>query len=246
MTNILLQNLSITVLYCSVVRPRFTVHLNRALLKKVLRWGMPLSASLLWRFYDNSDYLVVGKLLGAPALGAYTMAFRLATMVNDKISSAVNRVTFPSFSAMQDDIRGVIDHWLSVTRKLAWINFPLLVAIAMNADDFISVFLGPKWQSAAPLVKYLCVVVSENLEPGDRQPAQRPGPDGSGIPNHRFERYIASGGVPDRLPERFGHRRLHCMVHRVPPDLGLSYLPRNPRGRDWLWRLPAQHQGSYS
>ncbi len=42
--------------------------------------------------------------------------------------------------------------------QVGWINFPLLVAIAMNADDFISVFLGPKWQSAAPLVKYLCVV----------------------------------------------------------------------------------------
>jgi O-antigen/teichoic acid export membrane protein len=157
--NILIQNLAQTVLYCWIVRPRFTLRIDRALLKKVISWGMPLAgSSLLFRFYDNSDYLVIGKLLGAPALGAYTLAFRLATMVNDKISSVVNRVSFPSFSAMQDDVDSVVRHWLSVTRKLAWLNFPVLVAIAMNAEDFISIFLGPKWQQAGPLVKYLCVV----------------------------------------------------------------------------------------
>jgi teichuronic acid exporter len=158
-TNILLQTLSTTVLYCSIVRPRFTLHIDRMLLKKVIGWGMPLAGSgLLWRFYDNSDYLIIGKLLGAPALGGYTLAFRLATMVNDKISSVVNRVSFPSFSAMQDDVDRVIQHWLSVTRKLAWLNFPILVVVALNIEDFISIFLGPKWQPAGPLVKYLCVV----------------------------------------------------------------------------------------
>lgn len=158
-TNILIQTLATTLLYCSIVHPRFTLQIDRMLLKKVIRWGMPLAGSgLLWRFYDNSDYLIIGKLLGAPALGAYTLAFRLATMVNDKISSVINRVSFPSFSAMQDSLDSVIQHWLSVTRKLAWVNFPVLVAIALNTEDFISIFLGPKWQQAAPLVKYLCVV----------------------------------------------------------------------------------------
>ena len=157
--NILLQNVSTTALYCSVVHPRFTLRMDRALIKKVLHWGMPLTgASVLWRFYENSDYLIIGRLLGAPALGAYTLAFRLATVVNDKISTVVNRVSFPSFSAMQDDVDSVVQHWLSLTRRVAWFNFPLLAVIALNVEDFVALFLGPNWRVAAALVKYLCVV----------------------------------------------------------------------------------------
>ncbi|HYM06358.1 MAG TPA: lipopolysaccharide biosynthesis protein [Terriglobales bacterium] len=157
--NILLQASLLTVFFCWMVRPRFSWHIDRPALRKVLRWALPLTgSSLLWQFYENSDYLVVGKLLGASPLGQYTVAFRLATVANDKISSVINRVSFPSFAAMQDDLKSVIEHWLSVTRKLGLLNFPLLVALAMNAEDFISVVLGAKWLPAAALVKFLCVV----------------------------------------------------------------------------------------
>ncbi|HKW98492.1 MAG TPA: lipopolysaccharide biosynthesis protein [Bryobacteraceae bacterium] len=158
-TNILLGALLQTILFCSMLRPRFSLHMDGQLLKKVLHWGLPYTgATLLWQFYDNADYLIIGKLLGSAPLGLYTLGFRLATVANDKISSVINRVTFPSFSAMQDDLQAVSSHWLSVTHKLALLNFPLLCALAVNAEDFISLVLGPKWLPAVPIVQLLCVV----------------------------------------------------------------------------------------
>jgi O-antigen/teichoic acid export membrane protein len=157
--NILLGGLLQTALFCWVVRPRFTLRIDWSVLKRVLRWGLPLTGgSLLWQFYENSDYLVIGKVLGASALGQYTMAFRLATVTNDKLSSVINRVSFPSFSAMQDDLNRVTQHWFSLTRKIGLLTFPLLVVLAVNAQDFVAAVLGSKWLAVAPMVKFLCVM----------------------------------------------------------------------------------------
>ena len=157
--NILLGAFLQTVLFCWLIRPQFTLAIDRVALGRAFRWGLPLTgASLLWQFYENSDYLVVGKLLGAAALGQYTMAFRLATVPNDKVSSVINRVSFPSFSAMQKEVKSVVEHWFSLTRKIGFLTFPALVALAVNAHDFIVVVLGSKWLPAAPIVKALCIV----------------------------------------------------------------------------------------
>jgi O-antigen/teichoic acid export membrane protein len=86
------------------------------------------------------------------------MAFRLATVTNDKLSSVINRVSFPSFSAMQEDGKNLVEHWFSLTRKIGFLTFPLLAVLAVNAHDFIAVVLGSRWISAAPMVKFLCVM----------------------------------------------------------------------------------------
>jgi lipopolysaccharide exporter len=157
--NILIGASLQTIVFCSVLKPRFSWRIDWALLRKVLAWGLPLTGgSLLWQFWENSDYLVVGKVLGPVALGQYTMAYRLATVANDKISSVVNRVSFPSFSAMQEELAQVVQHWFSLTRKLCFVTVPVLVALALNANDFISIVLGSKWLPAASLVKVLCVM----------------------------------------------------------------------------------------
>ena len=148
-----------TTLMCWIVRPRFTARVDGAEVRKVLRFGTPLiGAELLWKFYKNSDYLVIGKFLGSVALGQYTLAYRLATVVNDKISVIVNRVTVPAFAALKDDRNALVGHWFSVTRKLALVNFALLVGIAMNGEDFITVALGQKWLPAVVPLRFLCAV----------------------------------------------------------------------------------------
>jgi teichuronic acid exporter len=142
-----------------VVRPRLSTSIHVPMLKKLLRWGLPVTGStLMWQFHENSDFMIIGKILGSAELGYYTMAFRLSTMVNDKISSVVNRVTFPSLSALQENPDQLVEHWFSVSRKLALINFPILAAIALNGEDFITLVLGNQWLPAVAPLRFLCVV----------------------------------------------------------------------------------------
>jgi PST family polysaccharide transporter len=157
--NLLLLTISQAVVFSFYVRPRFTWRLDRDHVRRVVGWSAPLiGANVLWQAYDNSDYAVVGRMLGSEPLGWYTFAFRLATLINQKIASVINRVSLPSFSAMHDDMPRLVEHWLSITRKLALVNFSLLAALFANAHDLILFTVGEKWAPAAMPLQFLCVV----------------------------------------------------------------------------------------
>jgi len=157
--NVVLMSLLRTLALSLLLRPAFTWRVDRQVARSALRWGLPLTGStLVWQCYDNADFLVVGKLLGPHPLGHYSLAFRLATMVNEKISAIVARVSFPAFSAMQRDVAGAVGHWLSLTHRLALVNFPLLAALAMSAEDFVPIIFGVKWLPAVRPLQLLCVV----------------------------------------------------------------------------------------
>ncbi len=146
-------------LMCRAVPPRATMHLRKDVLTRVLRYGLPLTgAGMLHQFYDNADYLVVGRMAGAVSLGYYTLAFRLATMAHEKISVVVNKVAFPSFAAMQHDTHEVVEHWFAVSRAVSLINFPLMLMLFVNAKDVLFVVFGEKWQPAVVPLRFLCVV----------------------------------------------------------------------------------------
>ena len=157
--NLLLFNLFQTVALCALVPPRFTLRLDKPVLLRLLRYGLPLTgANLLHQFYDNADYLVVGRMVGPTPLGHYTQAFRLATLAHERIAALVNRVAFPSFAAMQKEPDRVVEHWFSVSRMVSLVNFPLLSFLFVNASDLILLILGRKWLPAAVPLRFLCVV----------------------------------------------------------------------------------------
>ncbi len=157
--NLLLQEFLQSAVILLRVRPQFTLRPQAAVIRKIFHWGGPLTASnILWRFYDNADYLVVAKLLGATPLGIYTMGFRLATFVNERIGPVVNRVGFLAFASLQDQRERLAQHWFSATRYLAIVSFPILTLLAICAEDFLLVVLGEKWLPAAPPVRLLCTV----------------------------------------------------------------------------------------
>ncbi len=158
-TNLVLSSTLNTVVVLFVVPPKFTFRPDLTLVKKTLRWGMPLVGSTwLWSFYDNADNLIVGKLLASTQLGFYSLAFRLAMLVNERIGAMISRVSFPTFAAMQADQGQTVRHWMSVTRKSALLSFPLLAGLAVCGRDLILIVLGPKWLPALAPLRLLCVI----------------------------------------------------------------------------------------
>lgn len=147
--------------YAWWVRPQFRLPLNREITVRLWRYAAPLTgSSLLFKFYDNADYLVVGRVLGSEALGFYSVAFRLAMLINERISSVINRVAFPSFASLKDEPPRVIGHWFAVTKRVTLLTFPILVWLGFNAEDFIRVALGSRWLPAALPLQFLCVMTA--------------------------------------------------------------------------------------
>jgi O-antigen/teichoic acid export membrane protein len=146
-----------TILMLYFAPPRISFHLDLPTIRKLLRWSLPLTgAGLLSQFSNNVDYLIVGKLLGAEPLGFYTLAFRLANMIAEKVASVVNRVSFPSLAALRNQPDGAARHWLYLLETLGLGCFPLLAALAINARDMVHVVLGAKWLPSVPILQLLC------------------------------------------------------------------------------------------
>src|SRR5262249_34705788 len=112
-------------------------------------YGRPLlGANLLGRLNDQVDNWVVGRLWGAPALGAYAVAFRLATLPRFAVSFAVSGVLFPALARVRDDRVRLQQGFF---RSLPWVPtlaVPAAVALAMLAPAVIRLVLGPRWEAA--------------------------------------------------------------------------------------------------
>jgi PST family polysaccharide transporter len=157
--NLLLWNFLQTALVLFMMPPRFTLRVRRDVFRRILHYGLPVTgSSLLFQFYDNADFLIVGRVLGTDALGLYGMAFKWATMANEKVGVVVNQVASPSFAAMQDDTERVREHWFAVSRRLLFLILPILAFLFVNSPDGILLLPGKKWLPAVVPLRYLCAV----------------------------------------------------------------------------------------
>jgi teichuronic acid exporter len=162
--NLFLLNVLQGLAYGWYVPPRFTLRLHRDFLQRIWRYCAPLTGSgFLGKFYDNADYLIVGRVLGPVALGFYSLAFRLSMLVNERISSVLNRAAFPTFVIFKHDVPKTIDHWFALTKRVTLITFPLLVWLAVNAHDIVRLLLGERWIPAAVPLQFLCGMTAAKI-----------------------------------------------------------------------------------
>ncbi len=104
--------------------------------------------NLSWYGYTNADFLVAGRVLGQSALGAYSLAWSLATIPLEKVAAIVGKVSYAYLSAAQNDHAALRRYLRILTEGLSIITFPATIGMAIVAGDFVRLVLGTKWQSA--------------------------------------------------------------------------------------------------
>jgi O-antigen/teichoic acid export membrane protein len=138
-----------------VPRPRFSF----APIAGLFGYSMRITVNnLLYYVYSRADVTIIGKLLGEHILGFYSMAFQLATIPLDKIGSIFNQVTFPAMARLQDDPEASRKLFLDLHRHLLILSFPILLGLAIVADDLIVLLLTEKWRPLVPALQGLCLV----------------------------------------------------------------------------------------
>jgi O-antigen/teichoic acid export membrane protein len=131
-------------IYFSKIRPTFSLRLS--CLKDLFSFG-------LWDFVgaqfkligDSADKLIIGKVLGASALGFYDKALGLARMPNDQISIRISHISFASFSRIQDEESELENYFFKMLTLNAAILLPIFAGLIWVADLFTLVLLGEKW-----------------------------------------------------------------------------------------------------
>ena len=107
-------------------------------------------------FARNIDQLLIGKFLGAQALGYYSLAYKIMLYPLQNISAVIGRVMFPAFSKMQNDLEKIRNNYLKMIKAISLISFPLMVVLFVLAPEFVRAVYGPHWEPLIILIRIFC------------------------------------------------------------------------------------------
>jgi O-antigen/teichoic acid export membrane protein len=113
--------------------------------------------SLLVYSSDNVDYFVVGKRLGAVALGFYERAFRLMDLAVVEVSVKQGAVLFSAFSRLQDSRSRLLAAYNKVMLTISLATYPLFFGLVIVAPSFIHVVFGEKWLPSVVPLQIMCL-----------------------------------------------------------------------------------------
>jgi teichuronic acid exporter len=122
-------------------------------LRQPLRFGSHLMvSSIITTASLNLDDLIAGRQLGPSALGIYGIAWSLANVPLEKVTTMVTTVVPGYLAVIRSDLSEVRRYLRNLTEGMALLTFPACVGLALVAEEFVAVALGSKWHGAvAPL-----------------------------------------------------------------------------------------------
>ena len=124
------------------------------------------ASSLAWYVYANADRVIVGRILGEAALGAYSIGITLAAMPVEKISQLYQRVAESIIARVQGEPPAVARYLLGISEGVSMITFPVSIGLALVADQFVEVVLGARWALAVTPLRFLAAAAAlRSLDP---------------------------------------------------------------------------------
>ncbi len=119
------------------------------------RWV--LSNSVVSFVAMKVDQVILGRLLGAAALGIYNMADRIGGLLPTEFMHLTNEVMMPAYAKVQDDRERLGRAFVEVFGTALSVGGPLAAFIVLAAPDLVPVILGPEWLSAIIPLQILAV-----------------------------------------------------------------------------------------
>lgn len=128
---------------------RFNPRMARALLS----FGVNIMVvNALGALIANADYLLVGRYMGAAALGVYTLAFRLPDLLVMQFCYIIGRVIYPVYTTLRTDLDALRKGFLNTARYVSLITMPLGLGMALVARPLVLTFFTERWTDAiAPM-----------------------------------------------------------------------------------------------
>jgi O-antigen/teichoic acid export membrane protein len=117
--------------------------------------GKTLVSQQLGYLVNNMDNLLVGRFLGAVALGIYSVAYNVMYLPVSRISQPLQQVLFSAFAKLQNEPKRLAEAWARGNEVISAVNAPAFLGMAVVAPDFVPIVLGHKWDAAVPVLQFL-------------------------------------------------------------------------------------------
>ena len=133
---------------------RFSLGALRAMMPFSLRL---LATDLIASIYNNVAQLFIGKMHTTTTLGYYSQAQKLKDLPVTSTVQAVQGVTYPALSELNDDDVKFGDGYERIVRMLGFVIFPVMLGFVAIADDMFMLLLGQKWMPTVPYFEILAL-----------------------------------------------------------------------------------------
>lgn len=120
-------------------------------------YGYKLTISaILETVFTNIYQIVIGRFYSAALVGYYTRANTLMMLPVGNISGALNKVVFPLFSKVQDDLPRFRNSYKQIMQMVLFIITPIIVLMGLLAKPLIVFLFTDKWLPVVPIFKIIC------------------------------------------------------------------------------------------
>lgn len=133
-------------------RPRLSLFASRELFGFS---GWLLANNIAHAVTGRLPQFFVGRLLGAQALGAYTVGAEVAQLAYTEIVAPISRALIPGYSRLAGNLDALRRICIESGAAVLVIVVPASIGIALVADPLVRVVLGTKWGEAVPVIQLL-------------------------------------------------------------------------------------------
>lgn len=120
---------------------------DKKIQKSLFSYGLQSTGSgAVSYIHSHFDDWLVGRMLGANALGFYSKAYEFTHQAMNRLGKNVLKVVFfPSFSKIQNDKPRLARAYIKSVRLVLLIIIPVAFGVMTIAPDIIHVLFGDKW-----------------------------------------------------------------------------------------------------
>ncbi len=129
-------------------------------LRDLLSFGGGFTLARIFNFAAlQGDNFVVGRILGADALGLYIRAYQLMTLPATYFAQVLDKVLFPAMAEIQIETERLRRVYLRAVEITSMIALPTSVVMFFTAPEIIGTLFGHKWTDSVPVLQILALGV---------------------------------------------------------------------------------------
>jgi O-antigen/teichoic acid export membrane protein len=141
---------------------------DRAVARKLMRFGIPLAASLFVEaILLNVQFAVVGKLAGAVALGFFLLAYNVSSWAQTTLGMAIRYVSVAGFSRLSEHNDEALSAGVQRSMPLlVTVVAPIVALTSVLAAPMVDLLYGTRWAPAAPVLRVIVVLTLVRMVTG--------------------------------------------------------------------------------
>jgi len=130
---------------------------DRAVAARLMRFGIPLAASLgVEALVTSVQFVIIGHVTGATMLGFFLLAFNVASWAQTVIGTAIRYVSVAGFSRLSEHDPAALS--AGVQRSvpvLVTVVAPIVALTSVLAVPLVALLYGARWAPAGPVLRIL-------------------------------------------------------------------------------------------